>query len=132
METFSELQSRGFLENQEAYATWHPWLRAANFKNLQNKDQYFFIAEIDGTPAGVVLMIVHEGIAGIYAVATPPQFRKNGVSTSILKHAVIEAKKLGCSTITLQVKNGSYAESLYRKLGFKTAFEMQIFGPAQN
>jgi GNAT superfamily N-acetyltransferase len=43
-----------------------------------------------------------------------------------MKHAISEAKKLGCQTITLQVSSGSYAEQFYKKLGFQTEFQVDI------
>ena len=127
MDEFSEVQCRGFLEKQEIYDSWAPFLREANHHNLNNKNQKFYIGALNGKPLGVVLSVFTELMAGIYAVATLPEYRKKGVSAAILQKAIIDAKLRGCQVVTLQVVQGSYAETFYHKLGFETAFQTEIF-----
>jgi ribosomal protein S18 acetylase RimI-like enzyme len=86
----------------------------------------FYIAYLDHKPAGVCLFVLTDGVAGIYAVATLPEFRKKGVATTLMKRGIHDAREKGCQTITLQVSTGSYAESLYRKLGFDVRFIARI------
>jgi GNAT superfamily N-acetyltransferase len=125
-EVFSWVQARGFNPDDEKYAVWHPWLRQANMHNLGNPDQYFYVASL-GEPVGTALLLVHEGIGGIYAVATLEAFRKKGIGTALLKRAILDARERGCHTITLQVAQGSYAETFYQKLGFGTVFSTRFF-----
>ncbi|HBN09854.1 MAG TPA: hypothetical protein DD435_14815 [Cyanobacteria bacterium UBA8530] len=125
-EVFSWVQARGFVPDDEDYAFWHPWLRQANMHNLGNPDQSFYVASL-GEPVGTALLLVHEGIGGIYAVTTLEAFRKKGIGTALLKRAILDARARGCHTITLQVDEGSYAETLCRKLGFRTVFSTRCF-----
>lgn len=125
---FSDIQCRGFLESPAAYDSWAAWLTAANLRNLNKADQRFYVGRYGGTAAGVVLTVSGDGLAGIYAVATKPEFRKKGISTALMKRAIEDAAKEGCDDITLQVARGSSAEAFYKKLGFETAFEVDIFG----
>lgn len=128
MAVFSEVQARGFLESDAAYASWAPWLAAANARNLGRPDQRFYVGRLAKEPAGVVLTVSTGAVTGIYAVATRPEFRKKGVSTALMKRAIDDAKSAGSPVITLQVLRGSYAEAFYKKLGFTTAFEVDVLG----
>jgi ribosomal protein S18 acetylase RimI-like enzyme len=127
MDTFSHVQAAGFAQSQADYDRWHPWLKAANHRNLSNPHQAFYVGFFDGKPVGTTLLVETQGLAGIYAVATLPDYRKRGVGSSLMAQAIAEATQRGTQTITLQVVEGSYAESLYKKLGFKTDFSARIF-----
>jgi GNAT superfamily N-acetyltransferase len=127
MDTFSKVQSRGFNESQESYDSWHPWLRAANHRNLANTNQSFYVGSLGGEAVGVVLTVIEGEMAGIYAVATLPKHRKKGVSATIMKQAIADARVRGCSVITLQVKQDSYVEDFYRHLGFKRIFTTGMY-----
>jgi GNAT superfamily N-acetyltransferase len=127
MATFSEVQGRGFISNEEAYQDWMPWLHHYNLKNLYHSDQSFYVGYLDQKPVGCALLVKTQGTAGIYAVATLPNFRKLGVSTTIMHQLIETAKHSGCKQITLQVVQGSYAEKFYEKLGFQTAFQVKVY-----
>ena len=77
-------------------------------------------------PAGVTLTVETE-IVGVYAVATPPAFRKRGVATALLDAALRRAAERGRATATLQVVVGSAAERLYTSLGFASQFTSEIW-----
>src|SRR5919108_272713 len=48
MEDFALAQARGFLEEEDKFADWMPWLRDADMRNLANARQEFFV-QYDGT-----------------------------------------------------------------------------------
>jgi GNAT superfamily N-acetyltransferase len=127
MDIFSKVQSLGFNETPESFERWHAWLRAANFRNLGNADQLFYVANLGSKAVGVALTVMDGKTAGIYAVATLPDQRKKGVSATIMKQAVCDAKAKGCNLITLQVKQDSYVEDFYRHLGFKRIFTTWMY-----
>ena len=127
MDVFSHVQAAGFAQKPEDYEQWHPWLRAANHRNLNRDDQAFYIGYMNDNPVGTALIVRTGNLAGIYAVATIPNFRKQGVGSSVMSRAISDARSMDSEAITLQVVEGSYAESLYKKLGFKTAFNTSIF-----
>jgi len=127
MDVFSEVQSRGFIESQADYEIWHPWLKKANLRNLNNPNHFFYIGSEGSKAIGVALTVVDGGTAGIYAVATLPNYRKKGVSTTIMKKAISDAQAIGCNTITLQVIQDSYVENFYQHLGFKREFTSTMF-----
>lgn len=130
MEIFSETQSRGFCEKEAVYAEWYPWLRAANFKNLGNENQYFYIGSIEGKAVAVCLMVFTQDHVGIYSVTTLPSARKTGASTALMAHAIAQAnteRGFPSSRVTLQVAADSYAEGFYERLGFKTRYQLEVF-----
>lgn len=127
MAVFSDVQCAGFLETSAARDSWAAWLAAANLRNLNKMGQRFYVGRYENVPAGVVLTVSADGITGIYAVATKPEFRKKGISTALMKRAAQDAAREGSEALTLQVVRGSYAEAFYKKLGFVTAFEVDIF-----
>src|SRR5262249_3120161 len=73
------------------------------------------------------LRVRHRSTLGIYAVATPPPFRRRGVSATPPARAIRDGRARGCATVTLQAAVGSYAEGLYARLGFATAFRSRAF-----
>lgn len=127
MDLFSDVQSRGFNETQESHNHWHPWLRTANNRNIQNKNQMFYVGHLNGEPVGTALIVLQGETAGIYAVATLPQHRKKGISTAIMKQAIEDAKSRGAKIFTLQVKQDSYVEDFYQHLGFKRIFITSMY-----
>jgi predicted acetyltransferase len=102
-------------------------LRAINVANIARPDHRFYIASLEEKAMGVALAIAEKETLGIYGVGTLPDHRRRGTSSALLAHAVREGRDAGAKTVTLQVMTGSYAESLYAKLGFETAFVSPIF-----
>lgn len=123
---FAEVQTAGFFDDDAARAEWLPFMRDAARRNLEDADQVFFSARIDGVAAGVTLT-VRTDVVGVYAVATPAAFRRRGVATALLDAALARAADGGCATATLQVAVGSDAERLYARLGFEPAFTSEVW-----
>lgn len=123
---FSIVQGKAFCETEEEFNEWYPWMREKNIKNLHDDTQRFYVAYENEKPVGVTLCIYYKNIAGIYAVATLPEHRKKGVSTTLIQRAVDDAISNNMETITLQTSTESYAHSFYRKIGFEDVFECSI------
>jgi GNAT superfamily N-acetyltransferase len=129
MESFSDVQAGGFVEDASARPEWRAWMGAANLRNLGAADQTFWIARAEGEPLGVLLVLRSPSVSGIYAVATLPAGRSRGISTALLARAVHEERARGAKAIALQAMQGSYAEGFYRRSGFETAFLSSVLSP---
>ncbi len=123
---FSMVQGKGFCDTEDEYNEWYPWLHEKNLKNLQDGDQRFYVGYYADEPVGICLAITYKDIMGIYAVATLPEYRKQGVGTTIMQQAIRGAQATGINEVTLQVMTESYAHKFYRKLGFTDAFKNWI------
>lgn len=75
-----------------------------------------WVAFVDGTPAAGLVTIECEGDAGVFMVASVPALRGRGAASSALRHALLEARELGCTGSTLQ--SSAMGHSLYRRLGY--------------
>lgn len=122
MDAFSDVQSRGFFDTDEQIARWHPWLKAANDRNLTNSNQAFYVCSLSGEPVGTTLTVFDGESTGIYAVATLAQHRRKGIGTTIMQRAIRDVKASGRDVILLQVKQDSYVEDYYEHLGFRRCF----------
>ena len=127
MDVFSHGQASGFAGKPADYDRWHPWLRSANHRNIKSNNQSFYVGHLDGKAVGTALLVLTSGLGGIYAVTTLPEYRKQGIGSSLMARAIIDALTQNHDQITLQVAGGSYAETLYEKLGFVTQFQAKVF-----
>ena len=126
IEDFSIVQGKAFCETEEEFNEWYLWMRERNIKNLEDSNQNFYVAYENDNPVSVMLCIYHKNIAGIYAVATLPEHRKKGISTTLMQRVVDDAICNNMKTIILQTSTESYAHSFYRNLGFEDVFECSI------
>ena len=73
-----------------------------------------------GFAASGLATLDHDGDCGVYLVATLPEARRQGLAARVLVRALLEARRRGCRTSTLQASAASaglYARVGYRDLG---------------
>ena len=87
----------------------------------------FYVAYLDGEPAGAASARLDDGLAGLYGITTLPAFRKRGVSTALIHHIAAAAAAEGHHLVFLSASPGSYAARLYARLGFLPLFDVQNF-----
>lgn len=98
----------------------HPWTKNGIIE-AQNNRTSFFVFEKDGKVVGYVgvSVILDEGY--ITNIATLPEYRGQGIATSLLTRLDSVAKLEGLSFISLEVrKTNQKAILLYEKFGYKT------------
>jgi len=84
-----------------------------------NTHHYLVVRYSRKTIAYIVFSHVYDE-AHILNVAVDKRFRKLGIGSILLKHALNLAKSLGAEKATLEVRAGNLAaQSLYKKIGFK-------------
>lgn len=99
-----------------------PWSESA-LTGLLNGDSFAMVAESDDGDvlayAGVFVALDEGQITN---VATHPDHRRCGIADALLCALIVEAKKRGLLTLSLEVRESNEAAiSLYRKHGFSVA-----------
>lgn len=84
-----------------------------------------FAARIGEDIVGTSQLFVHEGIAGIYLVATRKDRRRLGIGTALTHAACIAGLKHGLEVATLQASSSGYP--VYRTLGFRDVAAYDLF-----
>ena len=132
---FAEVQSAAFLDEDEPdYDWWRQKFLELAVRNHRAPDQSLYLLRVDGDPASVTLLLRTGAVFGVYAVATKPTYRGRGLASALLAQARWDAAEAaraarseGAPRLTLQVVEGSDAERLYLKLGFRAAFRSPHF-----
>lgn len=124
-EAFAEVQAAAFLgEDDPDVDWWRQELRKMALRNYRAPDQSLYLLRVDGDPASITLVFRTADVFGIYAVATKPAYRGRGLASELLGQARRDAAG---GRLTLQVVEGSAAERLYLKLGFRPVFRSPHF-----
>lgn len=124
---FTEVQAAGFADPGD-YEKLFAWMWDKNARAFAHSDQHFYCLLRDGAAVSVLLTVDTGEALGVYAVATPPALRKQGLSTYLLSHVCAQAPR--GKQICLQVMRGSEAERLYRKSGFVERFIVDVYRSA--
>ncbi len=78
-------------------------------------------AKIDGQVGAIAYVVLVNGLAIIEAVATNPNYRRQGLAAKVVGSLLAWARAQGCTEAALQVvAENEPATNLYAKLGFST------------
>lgn len=91
---------------------------------IRNKYLKLFIGYYGGKPSATTLLFLGE-TAGIYMVATLPEFRKKGLGRAIMSATHTAAFGLDYNEIVLQSTNEG--KPLYSSLGYKAYDSLALF-----
>lgn len=125
LRAFTEVQAAGFAADPGSEAELFAWMWDKNVRAFREADQHFHVLRRGGAVVSVLLTVDSGEALGIYAVATPPQLRTQGLSSYLLAHVCAAAS--AAKQICLQVMRGSEAERLYTKLGFVERFIVEVY-----
>jgi GNAT superfamily N-acetyltransferase len=127
------------VQDGETLKTWGSLVAEANGASRQIQDQ-LSVVEADlgldlnrlrylgyrnGSPVASSALVIHAGVAGVYAVSTLPAARRQGVGTAMTLAPLRDARKLGLSLGTLQASRLGYP--LYRRIGFQDVFKVSMY-----
>jgi len=87
--------------------------------------QRWFLGYLNGKPVATSLLVLHEGIAGIYCVATIPEARGRGIGSAITREPLIASKAAGYQVAVLEASEMGLP--VYRKLGFEQLVEFKTY-----
>ncbi|HEY2552784.1 MAG TPA: GNAT family N-acetyltransferase [Streptosporangiaceae bacterium] len=81
-------------------------------------------ARIDGKLAGTGALLDRHGVAGVYVVTTPAEFRRRGIATALTAAALAIGRERGRTIGTLQAT--PEGEPVYQRMGFTTVAEYRF------
>lgn len=119
------------LEAYEVPATLGNGIRAA-WTNLTGEARYY-LAHLEGRPVATGLTWRQGAVAGLYAGAVLPAFRRRGAERATLLRRLHDARQAGAFLAALQTETGSPVENLCRSgLGFFPVYERTLWLPARH
>lgn len=93
----------------------------------------FYLAEVEGRPAGTGLTWMRGGVAGLYCGAVLPAFRRRGVERATVLRRLADAALAGCYGALVQTETGSPVEHLcVDRLGFRVAYRRELWVPRES
>jgi len=108
----------------EAESFTNPWTREMYTWELQNRSVcHIYVVRTADAPVAAfcAFWLVFDEIH-INNVAVLPQWRAHGIGTALLEHVLLEARRLGATRATLEVRaSNAAALRLYERLGFYVA-----------
>lgn len=87
----------------------------------------FFVAHVDGRPAGVCELYVNGDDAQVESVTTLEELRGKGVGTAVVLAAVAAAREAGATWIHLYADANDWPRHWYERLGFGDAGAFTYF-----
>lgn len=129
IEEFAAAQVAGFCETRETLEEFGEWMRAADRRNADSPRQHFHVGYASGEPVACALVMDAASLAGIFAVATLPAYRRRGLSRALMHAALADARARGFGMSGLSVLRGSLAERSYLRLGYRRVFRMHVLAP---
>ena len=104
----------------------HGFEGVALFRNLlDKKDVKLFLGFHNGLPVSTSLLYMNSGIAGLFLIATLPDFRHRGFGTRMTAAPVKEARKNGYDYTGLFATQTG--ERIYKKIGFRRICDFDIY-----
>lgn len=111
--------------NDRAYGVLQPWSLAAAFATMDDSATHLHAARRDGEVVSALLAREQEGDCYFWFVATAPQARGEGLASELMRHALRQAVKRGCTTTSLEAS--AMGESAYARLGYQALGRFAIF-----
>jgi GNAT superfamily N-acetyltransferase len=97
----------------------------ATLTDPEYKAQHRYIGLLNGTPVATSALVLDSGVAGIYAVATIPEARRQGIGRIMTLMPLLEARQIGYRVGTLQASSMGYP--IYKKMGFREVCKYNLY-----
>ena len=116
-----ELQRESFANHfdhvPESYESWH----ARMVETTTYRPEYWWLAEVDGVPAGILIGQRHEENGWVKTLGTLPSARGRGAGTALLLTAFEAFRRDGSPRVGLGVDsdNSTGAMALYERIGMR-------------
>lgn len=122
-ESYSLLVAKSFFENTDI----SPEFLSIFTSTFYAAGAFFFLAEVDGVPAGGGMMSIHQGVSSLGGAGTLPEFRNRGVQKDLLLARLALAAELGCDLAMVATNPGSGSQRNVERLGFRVVYTRTKF-----
>ena len=96
-----------------------PWSENSIASELNNIYALWLVAEDNGAVVGYIGSQFSHPEADVMNVAVTPDRRREGIAEVLVDSLIMELKRIGCSSLTLEVRaSNDPAIGLYQKIGF--------------
>ena len=98
-----------------------PWPeRSFRYELTANPASRCWVAELDGRIVGMIVVWLILDEAHVATIATHPDFRRQGIGTQLLAHALRHLMDEGARSSFLEVRESNTgAQDMYRKFGYE-------------
>lgn len=103
----------------ETISSVRPWTRRAFYEELYNPHSFVFVCLLEGRMTAYICIsqVIDEG--HILKISVHPNYRRFGIATRLMNHALSFLRSNGCRRVFLEVRTGNRpAIEMYRKIGF--------------
>lgn len=84
-----------------------------------------FLGRVQGQAVASASLYLRSGVAGIYDVATLPEWRRRGIASAMTSACLNAARATGCPLVILQASH--VAVPMYRHFGFRRCCTLRIY-----
>jgi GNAT superfamily N-acetyltransferase len=122
-ESYSRVVAKSFFEDQEISPEFIGIFTSCFYAT----GAFFFLAEVDGVPAGGGMMSIHQGVASLGGTGTLPEFRNRGVQKALLLARFAAAARAGCDLAMVATSPGSGSQRNVERAGFRVVYTRTKF-----
>jgi ribosomal protein S18 acetylase RimI-like enzyme len=91
--------------------------RLATPRLLAVRNVESYLGYLDDVPVASAVLVMAEGVAGIFNVATEEPYRRRGIGEAMTWHAISRGRQSGCRIAALQASRSG--RSVYERMGFR-------------
>jgi hypothetical protein len=89
---------------------------------------FHYVAFVDGAPAAVSAMFVHDQVADCFVAATLPIARGRGAQTALIQRRLADGAAAGCELATAQSVVTNASPRNFARQGFQPVYRRWIYG----
>ena len=86
-----------------------------------------YLAYVEGKVAACATVLLKDSVAGVWNVGTLREYRRQGIASALLMHALTEAAADGCRDSVLVAS--AMGRSLYEQMGYQLIGTSLFYGP---
>jgi GNAT superfamily N-acetyltransferase len=91
----------------------------------------FYVAEVEGRPAGAGILSIHGDVAYLASAATLPGLRGRGVHSALLRRRISDAASAGCSVVFGRAAPGGPGAAGLMRAGLMLSHRKRIWSEAR-